>query len=155
MRAERFVKGVIAGFVATAVIAILLALQAETGFMPQQDMIGMLTEIMGSSSRLVGWSMHFLLGSVVWGGLFSWLDPYLPGEQRWLKGLAFGVGAWLLMMLIVMPMTGNGLFAIIAGPKMQFMSLVLHLVYGGVLGLVYGAERPSIEHRAPPVRHKA
>ncbi|CAB3803547.1 hypothetical protein LMG28614_05846 [Paraburkholderia ultramafica] len=44
-----------------------------------------------------------------------------------------------MMMIIMMPMAGAGLFGMALGMPAPVMTLVLHLVFGAVLGLVYGA----------------
>ncbi len=41
------------------------------------------------------------------------------------------------MMLIPMPMAGAGLFGLKLGPMAPVMTLVLHLVWGAVLGAAY------------------
>jgi hypothetical protein len=55
------------------------------------------------------------------------------------------VAAWLGMMIIVMPMAGAGLFGMNLGIMAPVMTLVLHVVFGAVLGAVY-------QMRAKPVR---
>ncbi len=62
------------------------------------------------------------------------LVPYLPGGSYMLKGMTFGVAAWLLMM--VMPMANVGLFGMMA----PVMTLMLHLIFGAVLGAAYGMD---------------
>ena len=57
--------------------------------------------------------------------------------------MIFGVGAWLMMMIAVMPMAGAGLFGMNFGMVAPVMTLVLHIIFGAVLGGVYGAERPE------------
>lgn len=88
-----------------------------------------------------------MIGAIVWGGLFAWLDPHLPGNSHWLKGVTFGVGAWLLMMIAIMPMAGAGLFGMNFGMMAPAMTLMLHVIFGAVLGGVYGAERPATMHQ--------
>ena len=57
----------------------------------------------------------------------------------WLRGAIFAVGAWLAMMVIVMPLAGNGLFGLgLGGIATPVAALVLHVVFGLVLGAVYG-----------------
>ena len=51
----------------------------------------------------------------------------------------FSVLAWLLMMLIPMPMAGAGFFGITLGIYgAPVMTLILHLIWGAVLGYTYG-----------------
>lgn len=54
-------------------------------------------------------------------------------------GMAYGVALWLVIaMLIVMPLMGSGPFGSRTGSwKPAGASLVLHLVYGAILGGVY------------------
>lgn len=143
MNSPNVLKGVVAGFVATIVLSALMVMKSMMGLMPQLDVITMLTKMLGGSSHVVGWIAHFMIGSVVWGGLFAWFNPQLPGQVHWLKGIIFAVGAWLLMMIAVMPMTGAGLLGVHLGMMAPVMTLVLHIIFGAVLGGVYGAERPD------------
>ncbi|MFM0808856.1 DUF6789 family protein, partial [Klebsiella pneumoniae] len=62
----------------------------------------------------------------------------LPGKKAQGKGLAFSVLAWLLMMLIPMPMAGAGLFGMKLGMMAPVMTLMLHLIWGYVFGYTYG-----------------
>lgn len=52
--------------------------------------------------------------------------------------MVFGVGAWLLMMVALMPMAGAGLFGLGLGIMAPVMTLVLHMIFGAVLGWTYG-----------------
>ena len=142
MNSKNILKGMVAGFVATIVLSALMVMKSMMGLMPRLDVITMLSKMMGSSIA-VGWIAHFMIGTVVWGGLFAWLDPQLPGRAHWMKGVTFGVGAWLLMMIAVMPMAGAGLFGANLGMIAPVITLVLHIIFGAVLGGVYGAERPN------------
>lgn len=131
-------KGMVAGFVGTVVLSALMMAKSMMGLMPQLDVIKMLAGMMGTGPA-GGWVAHFALGTVVWGGLFAWLNPNIPGESQWLKGTVFGIGAWLLMMILPMPMAGAGLFGMKLGVMAPVMTLVLHVIYGAVLGATYGA----------------
>jgi uncharacterized protein DUF6789 len=142
-------KGMVAGFVATAVLSVLMVMKTMMGVMPELDVIAMLTKMMGASSPAAGWIAHFVIGTVVWGGLFAVLDPHLPGNSHWIKGVLFGIGAWLVMMVAVMPMAGAGFFGMNLGMMAPAMTLVLHVIFGGVLGGVYGAERPETASLPP------
>ena len=129
-------KGMIAGFVATAVLSALMLMKTAMGLMPELDVVAMLGDMMGTGPAM-GWIAHFMIGSVVWGGLFAVLVPNLPGGSLWLKGVTFGIGAWLLMMVAVMPMAGAGFFGMDLGMAAPVMTLMLHVVFGAVLGGVY------------------
>lgn len=86
----------------------------------------------------MAWGIHFMIGAVLWGGAFALLEAHLPGGELWVKGIAFGVGAWFIMMLAMMPMAGAGFFGLQLGIMAPVMTLVMHAVFGAVLGAVYG-----------------
>lgn len=134
----RLANGIVAGFVATIVLSALMVMKAMMGMMPELDVIRMLTHMAGAQSVLVGWGMHFVIGSIIWGGLFALLQNRIPGGSPLFRGILFGIGAWLLMMLMVMPMAGAGLFGIRFGMAAPVMTLLLHIIYGATLGAVFG-----------------
>ena len=144
MTGKNVFKGMVAGFVATIVMSALMLMKQKMGVMPQLNPIQMLNDMMGASAPLVGWAAHFMIGALAWGVLFALLDPRLPGRSHWIKGTVFGFGAWLMMMVVVMPMAGAGVFGMQLGMMAPVMTLVLHLIFGAVLGGVYGAERPEL-----------
>lgn len=144
MTAKNWLKGMIAGFIGTIVLSALMLMKQRMGLMPDLDVIKMMSGMLGASTLAVGWAMHLLIGTVLWGTLFAGLDPYLPGGSHWLKGAWFGVGAWLLMMILVMPMAGAGFFGVNLGMMAPPMTLMLHVVFGMILGGVYGLEQPGV-----------
>lgn len=130
-------RGIFAGFVGTVVLSMMMVAKSAMGLMPQLDPIQMISGMM-NSSPMVGWVIHFLIGTVLWGALFASLDPHLPGGAHWLKGIVFGLGAWLLMMVLMMPMAGKGLFGMQIGIMAPIMTMMLHVIYGAILGATYG-----------------
>jgi uncharacterized membrane protein YagU involved in acid resistance len=130
-------RGIVAGLVATVVLSAMMLMKQSMGLMPELDPIAMLTSMAGASSPAVGWIAHFVIGSIFWGVGFAILSAYLPGPY-WLRGTIFAVGAWLMMMVVVMPMAGAGLFGLDLGTMVPVMTLALHVVFGVVLGGIYG-----------------
>ncbi|WP_394697533.1 DUF6789 family protein [Pseudoxanthomonas japonensis] len=128
-------KGITAGIVATVVLSVLMVAKSMMGLMPQLDVISMLSRMMGVAVP-VAWVIHFMIGAI-WGALFAVLYKAIPGKEAVAKGLVFGSAAWLLMMLMIMPMAGAGLFGMKLGMIAPVMTWMLHLVFGSVLGLVY------------------
>ncbi|MDA3914059.1 DUF6789 family protein [Oleiagrimonas sp.] len=144
---NNYIRSILAGFIATVALSILMILKGIMGMMPQLNVIHMLAGMahkqMGlAASPVVGWLGHFFIGTVVWGIAFALLYQVLPGKTALAKGLAFSVLAWLLMMLLPMPMAGAGLFGLKLGIMAPVMTLVLHLIWGAVLGLSYAALTP-------------
>src|SRR5262249_960480 len=131
-------KGLIAGLVATLVLSALLMLKASLSIMPELSVIQLLTRI-GNLSVVQAWMDHFIVGVVVWGLLFAAFEATIDKGSHLLKGVVFGVFAWLVMMVAFMPVVG----AVFFGAKLGFMAaavtLFYHLVYGAVLGATYGA----------------
>jgi len=136
-------KGILAGFIATIALSVLMVLKATMGMMPQMNAIrmlaGMAHGILGMpASPIVGWIIHFIIGTLIWGILFAVLIERIPGQSATAKGLVFGTAAWVLMMVVIMPMAGAGLFGLHLGIGAPIATLILHWVYGAVLGAVYG-----------------
>lgn len=130
-------KGMIAGLIATIVLSFLMVMKSMMGVMPELDVARMLGGMMGSGPGL-GWVAHFAIGTIAWGGLFALVHDTLPGRSPWIQGVTFGIGAWILMMVVVMPMAGKGFFGLALGMMAPIMTLVLHLIFGVVLGWSYG-----------------
>jgi uncharacterized membrane protein YagU involved in acid resistance len=139
-------KGLLAGLAATVVLSVLMVLKATMGLLPQLDLPKMLAGMMGSPDMpTVGWIVHFVIGIVVYGIAIAVLDPKLPGTSRVGHGLMLGVMGWLIMMVVLMPMAGAGLFGMNLGVMAPVMTLVLHLIFGAVLGWVYGRSSTSLD----------
>ena len=135
-------RGFLAGFIATIALSILMLIKSALGMLPQLNAIQMLSGITANltgtqPSIVLGWLEHLVIGIFLWGGLFSLVQDKLPAEDYWARGVLFGVGAWVLMMLIVMPIAGAGLFGFGIGLSVPIATLILHLIYGAVLGWGY------------------
>lgn len=129
-------KGMLAGLAATVALSLLMLMKGAVGLIPALDPIGMIAMMMGVSVA-IAWGVHFMIGAVIWGGAFAFFEPRLPGGEFWLKGVVFGIGAWLIMMVAMMPMAGAGFFGMQLGMMAPVMTLAMHLVFGAVLGGVY------------------
>lgn len=128
------VKGIIAGLVATVVLSILMVLKKQMGMLPEMDVIKMLAGMAGGTA-LIGWLMHFIIGSG-YGVAYSLLHGTLPGSAI-IKGIVLGVIGWLIMMLLLMPVMGAGSFGMHFGMMAPVATLILHVIFGAVLGGTY------------------
>ncbi len=126
----------VAEFIATVVLSAMMVVKGMMGLMPELDVAAMIGMMMGASVA-VGWIVHFMIGTIAWGGGFALLYEHILGGNAVVKGIIFGVVAWLGMMIIVMPMAGAGLFGMNLGIMAPIMTLVLHIIFGAVLGAVY------------------
>lgn len=82
----------------------------------------------------------YLLGGLVWAIVYALVaEPRLTGPS-WVRGLSFAVVPAIVSLVVFLPLVGAGLFgaALGAGPLPTIGNLVLHAVYGVVLGEVYG-----------------
>lgn len=134
-------NGIIAGFAATVVLSAIMIMKSMMGVMPAfnaiKDWSTLLSGFGLPASMAVAWIAHFIVGTFVWGGLYAILRPQLPGSTL-VSGIVFGILAWLGMMLFFMPLVGHGLFALGIGPMVTMATLMLHVIFGAVMGFVYG-----------------
>ncbi|MFS8111904.1 hypothetical protein QD460_09310 [Rhizobium jaguaris] len=133
--------GLVAGFTATVVLSILMIAKSSAGLLPQLNPIEDIAHVAGLPTGTIlalsfGWIGHFVLGTIAWGTIYAALQASLPGTPV-VRGLIFGALAWLAMMIIFMPLAGHGLFALSLGAPATVATLVLHLIYGAVLGEAY------------------
>ena len=127
-------RGLLAGAVGTAAMTVLM-LGAPLMGMPKMligEMLGNFLHI-GSAA---GWAMHVAIGLGLAVIYAAWFTARLPGGPAF-SGAAYGFGVFLLAQVVVTPMMGGGVFSggnipTIAG------SLMGHLVYGALVGLIYG-----------------
>lgn len=131
-------NGFLAGFAATVVLSVLMVAKGMMGVMPELDVAAMLAAMIGAPN-IVGWIGHFIIGTVAWGGGFAVLYDMIPSGSAVMKGIVFGIAAWLSMMIMVMPMAGADFFGMNFGMMAPVMTLVLHIIFGAVLGKVYTA----------------
>ncbi len=129
-------KGIIAGLVATLVLSMIMLAKGMMGVMPGLNVIAMLSSMM-HASPIFGWIAHFMIGMLAWGLGYVAVSKFLPGDSGLAKGISFGIAAWVMMMVIVMPMAGAGMFGLNMGVMAPVMTLMLHAIYGAVLGFVF------------------
>lgn len=115
-----------------------MAMKAMMGVMPALDIAQMLAGVMGSpDSPMLGWAAHFLMGVVGYRIVIALLGYRLGGSPT-VSGIIIAVAGWLMMMMVLMPMAGAGMFAMSMGAMAPVMTLILHLVFGAVLGWTFG-----------------
>lgn len=92
----------------------------------------------------IPWIMHFIYGTF-WSCVFVFI---WGREGSTFKGIALGFGLWLLLMVVYSPLVGWGFFGfgdahllpvnhplyLREGADFALLSLVIHLVYGGLVG---------------------
>ena len=78
-------KGLIAGAAATLVMSALMIMKGLMGVMPELNPIAMLSGMASDMTGMTlgpafGWAMHFMIGTVIWGGLFTIVQARVPGS---------------------------------------------------------------------------
>jgi hypothetical protein len=111
--------------------------------MPDMNIGKMLSGVMGIPIA-IGWLAHAMVGTglaIIYAYAFSLKLPAAP----WLKGALFSFIPWLVKESMLSPMMGTGFFESgTPAPLIMAMGgLMGHLVYGIVLGTIYGNESPT------------
>lgn len=137
MLRERLRRGLLYGLLATLAMTALMLLGMGTGFSPIPRPIPV---------ALVAWVAHGalprpllmgvgMLAHFAYGGIAGAVFAAVLGRRGTLwAGLAFGVLLWLGMGLLFLPLLHWGRFGSYVAPGIGAATLVLHLIYGGVLG---------------------
>jgi len=71
---------------------------------------------------------------LVYGGIWAALLIQVTDRVTIWKGLGLGIFLWLLMQVVVLPLIGWGLFGAAITPKIAAATLILHLIYGALVG---------------------
>lgn len=137
MKALNLQKVAIAGVGGSLAMTVLMLIGPMMG-MPKMDMgnmLGAMNPIM-ALPYWMGWILHFVIGTALAWIYAAYLMSVLPSDG-WKCGVIFSFSPFLLKEIMVSLMMGIGLFE--GGDVMMIVgSLVGHIVYGGVMGYVYG-----------------
>lgn len=124
---RRVAAGVIGGAAGGLVFGMMMAMMG---------MLPMLAAMVGSDSPIIGFLIHMMISMAFGVGLTvvtgsKLLTSYPRGV---IIGVAYGAMWWVLGPLLIMPlMLGGALFVVNTG---ALLSLMGHLIYGAILGLV-------------------
>lgn len=126
---SKFMKTVIAGVVATAIMTVVGVMAPYMG-LPKMNPAEMLSGMLGLSLA-IGWIMHFMVGTIFASAYVYWFDPTIKINNAFWRGLVFGLAVFvfaqvmmfLMGMFITMPTPENPMLMIVG-------SLIGHLVYG-------------------------
>ena len=142
-------SSILAGFCATAVMSMALVLAYL--------IVGYIGSESGSQLSRWFWALNHndltngiydvpvaafsinLIAGLVWALIYArFIEPSMRGAGWW-RGLTFAILPWLRSLVVCFPVVGAGFFGLGlgAGPLPAIGNLVLHLIYGAVLGGVY------------------
>lgn len=143
-----FSRALLAGLLGWVAFTAVLFMAPRMG-LPPMNVPRMLGGMFGINSLAMGWALHLMVGlglGVIYAYGFS---ERLPGAA-WLRGMLFGLVPWLFMMVVLAPMLPAvdpmlarmppGFFFVNMGLMAVMGSLIAHLIFGLVIGAVYGGE---------------
>ncbi|MGH8904101.1 MAG: DUF6789 family protein [Egibacteraceae bacterium] len=163
-RADVLSAAVLAGFVATGLMTVVLSLAYAVAFTfgsPSPQAPALLRWMWGLTNNTltartqtalpVAVGLHFLSG-IATAVVYSLVELRLRGPG-WRRGMVFSLVPWMLSLLVFLPAVGGGPLGLRlgAGPLPILGNLILHLVYGAALGQLYGprGERSQAEAGRP------
>ena len=115
--------------------------------MGMMGMLPMIGSMIGQPTAAAGFAVHMANSVIIGVGFAIVLGRFVSGTPSGVGiGLAYGGVWWILGPLTLMPLLmgmGLGVNWNAAAAAAMLPSLVGHLVYGGVLGLVYAWHRQS------------
>lgn len=130
-----------AGVIATAAMTSLLLVEPSIGLPRIAIGVSLSNVISAVSSHAEigafwGWVLDLAVGVIFAMIYASYFEDRLPGGA-FMRGVIFGFFVFLLSQIIFAPATGAGFFS--SGDiELLIGGLLGHLVFGGVLGYVYG-----------------
>jgi uncharacterized membrane protein YagU involved in acid resistance len=146
-------RAVAAGLVGTAVMTFLMLVAPVVG-LPRMAIGQLLSTMLAVSVAFLpigpatGWVLHAAFGvvlAIVYAAAFV---GRLPGKPV-VRGALYGVLVFVLAQLLFMPLVGAGVFSRGDVP-MILGSLVGHLVYGSLVGIIYGEPSAAARSDATP-----
>ncbi len=133
-----FGRAALAGVIGAAIMTVVGLYAAPLMGIPAMNPADMLADQMGGNA-VVGWIAHLMIG-VIFAGAYAVVAGSLPGPVV-VRGALFALAPWLLAQIAVMPMMGMGFFS--GAMNLAMGSLIGHIIYGGVVGAVYGQPSPG------------
>ena len=126
------------GFVGTVVFTLMGKFVAPHVIGQPMDVAALMAPMLGGS-HTVGVIAHFVTGTVVFPIAYLIFGlRYLPGPA-WLRGTIFLIPVYLVAMVVIMPVLGQGFF--FESPPKAMVALMGHVAFGLCMGAIIG--RPS------------
>ena len=141
-------RALLGGLIGTLAITFLMYVGGPMMGLPKMDIAAMLGTMVGG--WVWGMIVHILNGVVIFPLIYAYfLFGKLPGAPYG-KGILWGLSLWLLAQLVVMPMMGAGVFGLkMNGIMSAFGSLMGHVIYGALLGVIAGHGHSAGLERRP------
>ena len=132
-------SALLGGFIATMVTSFMLIMKNALGKFNEVHIPQTLSSVLGMPDHIVVGGIAFvIIGALLLSVPYAFVAPHMPVRSSLTKGLLFGLGVWLTMMLVLMPAAGAGVFAMNRSSAIvPAFDLALTLIYGLILAFVY------------------
>ena len=152
-----FVLALLSGFVASVAMVLAFAVAFVAAVVLSHLPIPLLaTWFQGLTSNpfidIAGPNLYaataiFFVGGLIWALLYALVFEQRVQGKAWERGVRFAMIPWLFSLLVFMPLVGGGFlgFSLGAGPLPIVGNLILHVVYGAVLGVTWGSAESFID----------
>ena len=132
---EKLIRALVGGFVGTAIFTMMGKFLAPHVIGQPMDVAALMAPMLGGS-HTAGVIAHFVTGTVVFPIAYLILGyRKLPGPA-WMRGALFLVPVYLVAMVVVIPVLGQGLF--FGSPPKAMVALMGHVVFGLIMGAIIG-----------------
>lgn len=159
-----FIAGVIGGAVMT-VLMFMGRMMGMTAMNLEMAMGSMITQTIGSTSWIIGFVMHLMISGLI-ALVYAFGFENITHKAGWLTGAGFGVihviiaGIFMGMMGMMHPLMVSsqpvpdgrllapGYFAMNFGMMTTVAFIMLHLIYGAIVGAFYAPVHQHIDDKA-------
>lgn len=141
---RHWTRAITGGVIGTLVMTAVGLWLAPMMGIPRMNPAEMLAGQMGGAIAL-GWLGHLMVGTIL-AMIYAVVAPWLPGAPS-LRGALFGLAPYFVAQLMMMPMMGMPVFG--GSAALAMGSLIGHLIYGAVVGAVYGPVEHAPARRQP------
>jgi membrane protein DedA with SNARE-associated domain len=151
-RAERLLRGLLSGLIGGLVSMLLAnALLPIGGLFVRvtafESLLGLQLARYGSVRAVaVVVAISFLAGAMLWGALFGFVQPRLPGPA-WFRGVVFAIVPLTVSLLVIPPLLGGGVFG--REPVAMYVPIVGEVVRSLVFGLTLGVANTVVSPHRP------
>jgi uncharacterized membrane protein YagU involved in acid resistance len=132
---EKLVRALAGGFIGTVIFTLMGKFLAPHVIGQQMDVAALMAPMLGGS-HTVGVIAHFVIGTVVFPIAYLVLGIRMLPGPAWLRGALFLIPVYLVAMVVMMPILGQGLF--FGSPPKAMVALMGHVVFGLAMGAIIG-----------------
>jgi len=157
LRSSSVVLALLAGFIASVAMVFAFAVAFVAALVLSQLSLPLLASwfaglthnqfIDTAAPHLYAATAVFFIGGLVWALLYALIFEARLHGPAWRRGVEFALLPWLVSLVIFMPLLGGGILGLSlgAGPLPIVGNLVLHALYGAVLGVVWGSAESVVD----------